>query len=145
MGGMVTIEQLIELVEAEKLPSNRKLDLLLDMEFFPDTGKWDADGSLLQFAYWHRDHGNLYTPFKAETCKSPRYTDDLSATSLLIPVGWFWMIGIGAMSWGEHPEKSGPVAYLWRDNPRRVVVAHASTPILALCSAILKARNSNGQ
>lgn len=58
----------------------------------------------------------------------PRYTASLDAAVTLVPDGW------------EYTAKQEGPRHIWAMHKRRVEVANAATPALALCGAALRAR-----
>jgi hypothetical protein len=119
---MVDLTSLIERVEKASGP-DRELDVAVDLALFPD----------------HRISGDHILDRMGFGKPIPHYTASLDAVMALMPDGHGWLVGNGRT---RPDEPLGGAQICSLDGKELVAESEASTPVLALLSAILRARQA---
>lgn len=138
---MTDLSQLIERVEAATGP-DRELDVAIILALHPEAGPYNPHCQGDEPIFWN-------APYYKQEC--PHLTASLDAALTLLPEGWTYQVSNRAPlpNTGRAYLHNGELIYAgigFRKNPKfQSAEVVAATPALALCAAILKARQTAAQ
>lgn len=133
-------QTLIERLEKATGPS-RELDKAIELSFgsIPNyAGYCSATDSMI----WHEHHEAGGAPI-TQQCEAPlpHFTSSLDAALNLVPEGYFWSCGHNPEPDDDTPSEFGAMlCRYWHVSDKSDTSAVGASPAIALCIAILKAR-----
>lgn len=115
------------------LPDFDPTRFIVPIEYMVDERR----GAGVAAAYWLDKRGD---PFFVHSRHVPEYTASIDAVLSLMPDGFSWIIRTGTKE-GDGRGRTAPYAHCWTcHDDKGKYEGYAATPVLALLTAILKAR-----